>query len=118
MDKQIAKNIKKEARKKRVRAVISGTADCPRLCVSRSNKFMYVQVIDDTKGVTLASVHTKELKTEKATKVDSSHELGKAIAAKALQKNVNKVVFDRAGNRYHGRLKALADGAREGGLKF
>lgn len=120
MDKQIAKNIKKDARKARVRAVISGTAECPRLCVSRSNKFMYAQIIDDVKSVTIVSAHIKELEVgeEKATKVDSSFALGKILAKKAQDKKIERVVFDRSGNRYHGRIKAVADGAREGGLKF
>lgn len=117
MDRQKAKQFKKDRRKVRVRAKITGTAESPRLSVFRSNKGMYVQLIDDAKGITLASAHSSEVKL-KDKKVIVSSELGKLIAKKALEKKIEKVVFDRGGNRYHGRIKAVAEGAREGGLKF
>ena len=106
-------------RHKRVRAKISGTPECPRLCVFRTAKHIYAQVIDDVNGVTLASASTLEKdfgmyggNKEAATKV------GKAVAERAIAKNIETVVFDRGGFIYTGRVQALADGAREGGLKF
>ncbi|OGH66555.1 MAG: 50S ribosomal protein L18 [Candidatus Magasanikbacteria bacterium RIFCSPHIGHO2_02_FULL_41_13] len=98
---------KRNRRKARVRARVLGTAERPRLCVFRSLKSLYVQVIDDTKGVTLVGM-----------KSDEGHDLGKKIAEKAIALGIKKVVFDRAGYAYHGRVKAVADGAREGGLEF
>lgn len=103
----------------RVRKKIFGTAERPRLSVYRSNKGIMCQLIDDVKGVTLASASTKE-KTWKGegTKSDQAKEVGKLLAERALEKDINTVVFDRSGYLYHGRVKALAEGAREGGLKF
>ncbi len=92
-----------------MRAKIKGTADVPRLCVFRSSKYIYVQIIDDEKGKTLAAVNGK---------FASAAEIGKLIAKKAIEKDIKKVVFDRGGYKYHGKVKALADGAREAGLKF
>ncbi len=117
MDRQKLKQQKKARRQVRIRAKVKGTQAAPRLSVFRSNKGMYLQLIDDVSGVTLASVHSGEVKS-KDKKVVISAELGKLIAKKALEKKIEKVVFDRGGNRYHGRIKAVADGAREGGLKF
>jgi large subunit ribosomal protein L18 len=111
------KQVKQARRKARVRAKISGTSSCPRLSVFRSNRGMYVQLIDDQKGQTLVSAHSKEIK-EKSDKTGVSSALGKLIAEKAIAKKIEDVVFDRSSYRYHGRVKALADGAREGGLKF
>jgi large subunit ribosomal protein L18 len=103
------KQIKRKRRHKRVRAKIKGTKDIPRLCVFRSNKYIYAQIIDDEKSKTLISAKS-ELK--------NANKLGKDIAQKAIGKKVKKIVFDRGGYKYHGHVKALAEGAREAGLKF
>lgn len=119
MDKQKYKLLKKKRRQKRVRSVISGTAQRPRLSVFKSNRGMYLQLIDDSKGITIASAHSREIKAKKgATKTALAQELGKLIAEKAVAKKIESVVFDRSGYRYHGRVKAVAEGARENGLKF
>ena len=106
-------------RHKRVRAKISGTAERPRLNVYRSAKNIYAQVIDDVKGVTIcaASSLDKEIEGYGGNK-DAAFEVGKLIAARAAEKNIEEVIFDRGGYIYHGRVASLADGAREGGLKF
>jgi large subunit ribosomal protein L18 len=104
-------------RRGRVRSRVSGTADRPRLAVFRSNSHMYAQLIDDTVGKTLAHVSSQGLKAT-GTKTDIALELGKSIAAKALAAKIEAVVFDRGGFRYHGRVKAVAEGARAGGLTF
>lgn len=104
----------------RIRKKVSGTAETPRLAVYRSNKQIYVQVIDDLKGNTLLSASSKE-KEVAATgikKVEQAKLVGKLLAAKCKEKGIETVVFDRSGNKYHGRVKSLADAAREGGLKF
>lgn len=106
----------KDKRKIRVRSKISGTAEKPRMTVFRSNKFIYSQVIDDVKGKTLASVSDAGVKGK--NKVEKSFEAGKKLAEIAIKAGVKAVVFDRGSYKYHGRVKALADGAREGGLKF
>ena len=112
---------KKEARRRRIKMRISkkyfGTANRPRLCVYRSDKEIYAQLIDDEKGKTLVSVKDVEIK-KKNKKTELAFEVGKLIAKKAIEKKIEKIVFDRAGYQYHGRVKSLADGAREGGLKF
>lgn len=102
----------------KIRGKISGIASKPRLAIFRSNAKIYAQLIDDATGVTLASSSTSDLKTAKGTKVEISKEVGKKIAEVAISKGISDVVFDRAGYLYHGRVKALAEGAREGGLKF
>lgn len=107
----------KARRAARVRAKVNGTAERPRLSVFKSNRYIFAQVINDEKSVTLVSAHTKEL-TEKTDKTSSALELGKRLAKKAIDAKITKVVFDRGGNIYHGRVKAIADGAREGGLEF
>lgn len=104
-------------RKARVRARISGIASRPRLAVFRSITSMYAQLIDDSAGRTLVSVKSQEVKT-KGNKTDIAMATGKLLAQKALAQGIKAVVFDRAGYLYHGRVKALADGAREGGLEF
>ncbi len=114
---------KSERRKrihKRIRKTSVGTAERPRLSVYRSNKEIYAQLIDDSNGVTLAAVSSrdKELSKAKGTKTEIANQVGKAIAEKAVKAGIEKVAFDRGGNLYHGRVKSLADGAREGGLKF
>lgn len=104
-------------RKRRVRAKISGTKDAPRISVFRSNRSIYAQLIDDEKGVTLASASLKEVKVVKG-KTEASSLVGEALAKKALAKKIKKARFDKGGYNYHGRVKALADGARKGGLEF
>ena len=101
----------------RVRAKISGTKACPRLSVFRSNRGMFLQLINDLDGSTILSAKSTEIK-EKLGKIDLAKELGKLIAQKAKDKKITKVVFDRGFYKYHGRVKAVAEGAREGGLEF
>ena len=103
----------------RVRTKISGTAECPRLCVYRSNTNIYAQIVDDTKGVTLVSASTldKEIK-EKHSNIEAAKEVGALIAKRALEKKIKNVVYDRGGYIYHGVVKELAEAAREGGLQF
>lgn len=105
--------------KRRVRGKISGSSELPRLSVYKSNKEIYAQLIDDKNGKTLASASSREKGADaKGTKTEVSAAVGKAIAAKAIAAGIESIVFDRNGFVYHGRVKALADGAREGGLKF
>jgi len=108
---------KRDIRHKRVRAKIKGTEKRPRLCVFRTPKHIYAQLIDDEKGKTILSISDAKI-TKKESKVSLAHEVGKLIAEKAVEKKITQVVFDRGGYKYHGRIKALADGARKGGLKF
>lgn len=117
MDINKIKQAKRIRRKGRVRAKVSGTAVCPRLTVFRSNRGIYGQIINDEIGLTIVSVNASEAKA-KGNKTAVSSELGKLIAEKAVAKGISKVVFDRNGYKYHGRVKALAEGARLGGLKF
>lgn len=107
----------KEQRKRRVRSIISGTAERPRLSIFRSNRNIAAQLIDDVQGKTLLSVTSKELKTN-AKKTDIAKEVGKLITEKARKKGIEKAVSDRGQYRYHGRVKALVEGAREAGLKI
>jgi len=104
----------------RIRKKIRGTTDKPRLCVFRSDKEIYAQIIDDSQNITIMAVSSlcKELKDLKMTKTDKAREVGKLIAQKALDADIKTVIFDRNGYLYHGRVKALAEGAREKGLKF
>jgi len=112
--------IEKRARlHRKIRSKVSGTAEIPRLAIFRSNKFIYAQLIDDITSKTLAS--SSDLKTYingKENKVESAKLVGKSLAENAIKSKIKKVVFDRGGFNYHGRVKALADGAREGGLMF
>ena len=103
----------------RVRRKISGTPECPRMCVYRSNNNLFVQVIDDSKGITLVSASTldKEVKTKKSNK-EAAKEVGALVAKRALDKKIENVVFDRGGYIYHGIVKELAEAAREAGLEF
>jgi large subunit ribosomal protein L18 len=103
-----------------IRQRMSGTTAKPRLSVFRSNTDIYAQLIDDTKGVTIVSASTKDkdIKAQKGTKSEQSKLVGAAVARKAVELGVKEVVFDRSGYLYHGRVKSVADGAREGGLKF
>ena len=145
----LKKQEKKYRRHRRVRAKIFGTARCPRLCVFRSDKHIYVQVIDDEKGKTLVAASDQEIKISKNAKLKApasakatadkqnskekkdeekkiirtakiavAYEVGKLIAEKTLKNKIKKVVFDRGGYKYHGRVKALAEGARKGELSF
>ena len=119
MINKIKKDIaRKNRRQARVRAKISGTATRPRLSVFRSNKGMYLQLIDDVAGKTLVSAHVRELKEKKLKKVEASALLGKLLAEKAVALKIKEIVFDRSSYRYHGRVKAVADAAREQGLIF
>ena len=103
--------------KRSIRNKISGTSERPRLSVFRSNKAIYAQLIDDTTGVTLAAASSIKLDDAKAN-VETAGRVGKEIAEKALSKGISQIVFDRSGYLYHGKVKSLAEGAREGGLKF
>ena len=113
----LSKTEKRQKVKRRVRRNIFGTAERPRLSVYRSNKEIYAQLVDDNAGVTLASASSRE-KVEGSTKTEISTSVGKLIAEKAKAKGIETVVFDRNGFVYHGRVKALAEGAREGVLNF
>ena len=112
------KNLSRVRRHARVRRKISGTAECPRLCLYRSNKNIEAQIIDDTKGMTLVSSSSLVLKLENGSNIEAAKKVGADIAKKALAAKIEKVVFDRSGYIYHGRVKALAEAAREAGLKF
>ncbi len=134
----LEKQLKRYRRHKRVRAKVQGTAAVPRLSVVRSNKNIYAQLINDDKGQTLVAVSDRELKPEtpasakasagkqnsklkkedRSAKVVVAYEVGKLVAQKAKGKKIEKVVFDKGGYKYHGRVKAVAEGAREGRLKF
>lgn len=102
----------------RIRKKVNGTAERPRLAVFRSNKAIYAQLIDDTSGNVLTAASSGHLENKSIPKVEQAKEVGKIIAEKAKSNNITQVVFDRSGYLYHGRVKALADGAREGGLSF
>ena len=116
---QKIKQEKKRRRSKRIRAKIFGSKEKPRLSIFRSLKHIYAQLIDDDKGETLVAVSDYDLKgKDKKAKNEVSKELGTLIAKKALEKKIERVVFDRGSCKYHGRIKALAEGAKEGGLKF
>ncbi|RRG10194.1 MAG: 50S ribosomal protein L18 [Lactobacillus sp.] len=112
------KNKSRKRRHNRVRNKISGTAECPRLNVFRSNKNIYTQVIDDVEGVTLVSASTLDSAISDGNKTEKAASVGKLVAERASKKNIKKVVFDRGGYLYHGRVQALADAARENGLEF
>ena len=119
MISKIDRKATRQRRHIRVRRKISGTPECPRLCVYRSNSNIYAQIIDDVAGNTIVSASTldKEIKTKHANK-EAAKEVGTLIAKKAAEKNIEQVVFDRGGYIYHGVVKELAEAAREGGLKF
>jgi len=112
------KNKVRKKRHQRVRSKISGTAECPRLNVFRSNKNIYAQIIDDVAGVTLASASTLDKDISGGTKEEQASAVGAAVAVKAVEKGIKQVVFDRGGYLYHGRVAALAEAARENGLEF
>ena len=115
---QITKNQIRQRVHKRIRVKMSGTAERPRLNVYRSLNHIYAQVIDDMDGKTIVSASTREAKIRTGGNLAAAKQVGKQIAEKAKAKGVSKVVFDRGGYLYHGRIKALADAAREAGLKF
>jgi len=122
MDKNVAKARSLARRHRRVRGKVAGTAARPRLCVTRSNTNIYAQLIDDRTGVTLVAANSiqPELREKVANgaTVDAAVAVGELLGRKAAEKNITTVVFDRGGNLYHGRVKALADGARSAGLEF
>ena len=117
MIKKEAKNVMRTKRHRKIRQTLAGTATTPRLCVFRSNTSIYAQLIDDEKGVTLASSSSLELKV-KNNNVEAAKAVGKDIADKAKKAKIKTVVFDRGGYLYHGRVEALANAARENGLEF
>jgi len=117
MIKKEPKNSLRISRHKKIRKTINGTHETPRLCVFRSNNAIYAQLIDDVKGVTLASSSSLELKV-KNNNIETAGLVGKAIAEKAKKLKIKSVVFDRGGYLYHGRVKALAEAARKSGLEF
>jgi len=113
------KQLKRYQRHKRIRTKIIGTSKIPRFCVFRSNKHIYAQLIYDEKGRTLLSANDIEIKLKvKSQKSKVANEVGQLLAKRALENKIEKVVFDRGGYKYHGRVKALAEGAKQGGLKF
>jgi large subunit ribosomal protein L18 len=115
---QISKSQKRTRIHYRVRKKITGVDSKPRLAIYRSNKSIYCQAIDDVKGHTIAAASSREITATGKSKVEQSVEVGKLIASKLMAMKIDKVSFDRGGYLYHGRVKAVADGAREGGLQF
>ncbi len=117
---ELSKTDRRERLRFRIRKTISGTSQRPRLAVFRSNKEIYAQIIDDVNGTTItaASSRDKEIDASKLNKTEAAKLVGKVIAEKALKSGVDSISFDRGGYLYHGRVKSLAEGAREGGLKF
>ena len=120
MIKKESRNVARKARHARVRSKLNGTASVPRLNVFRSNSNIFAQIIDDEKGITLVSASSidKELKLENGGNKEAATKVGELIAKRAKKANISKVVFDRGGYLYHGRVAALADAARENGLEF
>ena len=120
MIKKVSKNEMRKVRHARIRENLSGTQDRPRLCVFRSNANIEAQIIDDVKGVTLVSATSldKELKLKNGSNIEAAKVVGAEIAKRAKKAKISAVVFDRGGYLYHGRVKALAEAAREGGLEF
>jgi large subunit ribosomal protein L18 len=116
----LLKTDRRERLRFRIRKTVSGTIQCPRLAVFRSNKEIYAQLIDDVNGVTIAAASSrdKDIDASKANKVDAAKLVGKTIADRAIKAGLESITFDRGGYLYHGRVKSLAEGAREGGLKF
>lgn len=113
-----SRNKKRQKRHLRIRKNISGTPECPRLNVFRSNANIHAQIVDDTKGNTLVSASSVSMKLENGGNIEAAKKVGAEIARKAAEKDIKKVVFDRGGYVYTGRVQALADAAREGGLEF
>ena len=120
MIKKVSRNVVRQARHNRVRAKVSGTGTAPRLSVFRSNGNIFAQIIDDEKGITLVSASSidKDLKLKNGGNVEAATKVGELLAKRAVDAKIKKVVFDRGGYLYHGRVKALAEAARENGLEF
>ena len=120
MGNRAKKILRRNRIRRRLRVKIKGTANKPRLAVFRSNKQIYAQIIDDVNGQTLTSCSSqlKDINLQPLSKIDQSKEVGKKLASFAKEKGIETVIFDRGGYKYHGRVKALAEGAREGGLNF
>lgn len=120
MINKVSRNEMRQARHARIRAKVVGTADVPRLCVFRSNKNIFAQIIDDEAQVTLVSASSidKDLKLENGSNIEAAKKVGELIAKRAKKAKITKVTFDRGGYLYHGRVEALADAARENGLEF
>lgn len=118
MIKKISKNQERLRRHIRVRRKVSGTPECPRLNVFRSNAHIHAQIIDDVNGNTLVAASSVDMKLASGGNIDAAKAVGAEIAKRAMEKNIGNVVFDRGGYVYHGRVQALADAAREAGLKF
>ena len=114
----LTKTKRRQRIKFRIRKIVSGTAAQPRLAVFRSNKEIYAQIIDDVNGVTLVAASSREKGVAKGTNTETANAVGKLVAEKALKAGVSTITFDRGGYLYHGRVKSLAEGAREAGLKF
>ncbi|MDO5733890.1 MAG: 50S ribosomal protein L18 [Eubacteriales bacterium] len=119
MINKVSRNLIRKRKHARVRKDISGTAERPRLCVFRSNKHLYAQIIDDSNSCTLVSASTLDKGIEaKSNNLEAAKAVGKLVAERALEKGIDSVVFDRSGYIYHGRIAALAEASREAGLKF
>jgi large subunit ribosomal protein L18 len=116
----LSKTERRQRIKSRIRKVVNGTSERPRLAIFRSNKEIYAQIVDDTTGKTLvaASSRDKDITAEKGTRIEVAALVGKAVAERAKKAGIETISFDRGGYLYHGRVKSLAEGAREGGLKF
>lgn len=114
----LTKTERRQRIKFRIRKIVSGTPSNPRLSVFRSNKEIYAQIIDDVNGVTLVTASSREKEVVKGTKIEIANAVGKLVAERALKAGIVGISFDRGGNLYHGRVKSLAEGAREAGLKF
>lgn len=112
------KEVARQKKKLRIRRRVKGTTERPRLCIFRSARHIYAQVIDDTVGATIVSASTLDVEGLKGANKNSAHAIGMEVAKRALNKNIKAVVFDRNGYLFHGRIKAVADGAREAGLSF
>lgn len=118
MLKKVSKNDERLRRHARVRTKVSGTPECPRLCVFRSNAHIHAQIIDDVNGTTLVAASSVDMKLANGGNVEAAKTVGAELAKRAGEKNIKKVVFDRGGYVYHGRVQALAEAAREAGLEF
>jgi large subunit ribosomal protein L18 len=118
MAKNVTKKVERQRRHARIRTKISGTPECPRLNVFRSNAHIHAQIIDDVNGVTLVAASSVDMKLANGGNIDAAKLIGAEVAKRAVAKNIERVVFDRGGYIYHGRVKAVAEAAREAGLKF
>ena len=118
MIKKVSRNDARKVRHERVTEKVFGTSECPRLCVFRSNTNIYDQIINDEEGITLVSASSQEFKDKNGSNVEAAKLVGESLAKKAKKAGITKVVFDRGGYLYHGRVKALADALRDGGLEF